>query len=114
MLTTILHASIMISVFSMSSGQEPESASPVLASINQCCDLGAERAQSPELGCEDIPVPVKDVIEELQAGSDKCVIWVRKLTTIMRDKPSFGFLRKYFPCGLKFCLFWGYLALSKK
>ena len=70
MLTTILHASIMITVFSLSSGQEPESASPVLASINQCCSLGAERAQSPELGCEDIPVPVKDVIEELQAGSN--------------------------------------------
>ena len=70
MLTTILHVSIIISVFSVSSGQEPESASPVLASINQCCSLGAERAQSPELGCEDIPVPVKDVIEELQAGSN--------------------------------------------
>ena len=68
-LTTILHTSIIIiTVFSLISGQEPESDSPVLASINQCCSLGAERAQSDQLGCEDIPVPVRDVIAELQAG----------------------------------------------
>ena len=68
MLSTTLPSSIIITLISLSSAQDPEPASPVVASINQCCSLGAERAQTPELGCEDIPVPVKDVIAELQAG----------------------------------------------
>ena len=63
MLSTILPSSIIITLISLSSAQDP-----VVASINQCCSLGAERAQSPELGCEDISVPVKDIIAELQAG----------------------------------------------
>ena len=68
MISAVLHSSIIITVFSLVSAQDPEPDSPVLASINQCCSLGAERAQSPQLGCEDIPVPVKDIIAELQAG----------------------------------------------
>ena len=68
MLSTTLPSSIIITLISLSSAQDPEPGSPVVASINQCCSLGAERAQTPELGCEDIPVPVKDVIAELQAG----------------------------------------------
>ena len=54
MLTTIIHTFIiMITVFYLGSGQEEaESDSPVLASINQCCSLGAERAQSDQLSCE--------------------------------------------------------------
>ena len=71
MLSPALPSSIIITLISLTSAQDPEPASPVVASINQCCSLGAQRAQSPQLGCEDIPVPVKDVIEELQAGRVK-------------------------------------------
>ena len=76
MLTTIIHTFIiMITVFYLGSGQEEaESDSPVLASINQCCSLGAERAQSDQLSCEDIPVPVKDIIAELQAGQTQIIL----------------------------------------
>ena len=70
MLSRVLHSSIIITVISLGSAPDPEPDSPVLASINQCCSLGAQRAQSDQLGCEDIPVPVKDVIAELQAGSN--------------------------------------------
>ena len=67
MLPTILQASVIMTIISLSSGQQPESDSPVLASINQCCSLGTERAETPQLGCEDIPFPVT-IIAELQAG----------------------------------------------
>ena len=36
-------------------------------SINKCCSLGAEKAETLSQDCDDIQVPVKDVIAELQA-----------------------------------------------
>lgn len=62
-ITPILH---ILPVLSTVLAQQPQD-SPVFESITKCCSLGSERAETSGLGCDDIQVPVKDVIAELQA-----------------------------------------------
>ena len=41
---------------------------PVFESISQCCSLGSYRAKAQlDEACDDIKVPVKDIIPEMQA-----------------------------------------------
>ena len=47
--------------------EDDETTTPVFDSINQCCSLGSYRAKAQEEACDDIRVPVKDIIPALQA-----------------------------------------------
>lgn len=46
---------------------DDERTTPVFDSINQCCSLGSYRAKAQEEACDEIIVPVKDIIPALQA-----------------------------------------------
>ena len=64
-ITATLYTLATLATLSLAQEQQ-ESEAEVFQSITQCCSLGAERAESPLLGCDDIPVPIRDVVAELQ------------------------------------------------
>ena len=63
----------------------------VFDSINQCCSLGSYRAKAQlDQTCDDISVPVKDIIPEMQVVLETKVIRMFPKISQSRRRPLLG------------------------